>query len=120
MINEKSDRSDKQRPHGRAFVTYKAEGGLLSFMRKPSPRLPVRSVSKDGMEFRSIEAPEVGQRIILSLWSQHHPKATRIRAQVSAVTPETRIGEQTYAFLVGVKFVEISTEAWEIIHRLSH
>ena len=119
MADEKADHSEKKRPHVRAFLTYKEDGGLLSFLKKSSPRLPVRRVAKDGLEFRSIEALETGQRIVLSLWSRAHRKPGRVRAEVSEVTPETRIGEQTYAFRVEVKFVEISSEAWTILHRLT-
>ena len=119
MAREKADRSDRKRPHGRAFVTYKPDLGFLAFLKKTSPRLPVRSVDKDGMEFRSIEALDIGQRVLLSIWSHSHPKPARLRAEVSEVTPETRIGEQTYAFRVGVRFLEISSEAWAILHQLA-
>ncbi len=111
--------SEKKRLQGRAFVKYRADAGLLSFMKKWSPRLPVRSVDNEGLEFRSIETLEVDDRIVLSLWSQSHPTPARVTAQVSQVVAETRIGEQTYAFRIGVKFVELSSEAWNIISRLS-
>lgn len=111
------ERPAKKRHSVRASITYKEEG-FLSFLRKPSPRLPVLSVTKEGMEFRTIEALRVGGRVALLLRSAQHHKPCRIRAEVSAINPETRIGEQTYAFRVEVKFVEISSEAWSALHNL--
>ena len=118
MADPENSDTERERPHGRAFVTYRAKGGMLGFLKKSSPKLPVRSVSKEGMEFRSVEAPTEGERIVLSLRSQHHPKPASVHAEVSKVSPETRIGEQRYAFRVEVKFVEISSEAWNILNRL--
>ena len=102
----------------RASVTYKEEG-FLAFLRKPSPKLPVVEVAKEGLVFRSVNVLTEGQHIVLSLRSAQHPRPSRIRAQVSSVAPETRIGEQTYAFRVQVKFVEISSEAWPALQALA-
>ncbi len=119
MPDAKANEADKRRPRGRAFVKYKPDSGIWSFLKKPSARLPVCSIDNEGMQFRSMEAPAVGDKLTLSLWSASRGKPARIRAQVSEVAPETRIGEQTYAFRVAVKFIEISSEAWEIISRLA-
>ena len=113
-----ADPNEKKRPSHRAFVTYKDEG-FLAFLKKPSAKLPVVEVTKEGMQFRSIEPLADGQGIVLMLRSQQHPKPARIKAQVTAVHPETRIGEKTYAFRVEAKFVNISTEAWTIVNALA-
>ena len=117
MPDPKAKEPTPRRPRG-VFVKYKPDSGIWSFLKKPSSRLPVCSIDKEGMQFRSMEAPAVGERLNLSLCAARGKPAS-IRAQVSEVVPETRIGEQTYAFRVAVKFIEISSEAWEIISRLN-
>lgn len=119
MKDERKQQSpDKRHVAVRASVTYK-EGGLLALFRRPSPKLPVVEIDKEGMVFRSVEVLVEGQQVVLFLRSSHHPRPSKILARVSAVVPETRIGGQTYAFRVHVKFVELSSEAWAALHRLA-
>jgi len=118
MADPTEKKTEKKRPSHRAFVTYKDEG-FLAFLKKPSPKLPVVEVTKEGMQFRSIDPLDEGRGVLLMLRTQQHPKPARIKAQITAVHPETRIGEKTYAFRVEVKFVDISPEAWTNVHALA-
>jgi len=113
-----ADPNEKKRPSLRAFVTYKEEG-LLAFLKKPSTKLPVVEVTKEGIQFRAIDPLAEGLGVVLMLRSQQHPKPAKIKAQITAVHPETRIGEKTYAFRVEARFVDISTAAWTIVNALA-
>jgi c-di-GMP-binding flagellar brake protein YcgR len=76
------------------------KGGLLAFLKPPSPRYLLLNVSETGAHFITKEALAVGQQLRLSM------EAPQIRGGITAACAIVwiRKSEDINAFRVGVKF----------------
>jgi len=72
-------------------------------------------ISKNGVQFRTTEALDVGETLFMTLRFPTMPKPVKVKAEVRWCREEKKVGIEDYTHVVGAHFVEYSPEGWDLI-----
>lgn len=118
MVDARDKRSDTRPILKGSSVVYKKESAFSFFSSWPADKFPVIDLTRTNIEFRTNEKLPVGQKLALLVRVPGCGGPAKLKAEVTAAWPETRIGEHVYSQRVTARLVRISSEAWDVFKRL--
>ena len=116
MARESIEKTQPRKAIKRAYVEYSKSGTRLSRLFRPEVhRGPMVDVNKEGVQFRTTSALEVGESLYMTLRFAEVPEAVKLKAVVRWVREEKKVGIENYTHVVGAEFTDFTPQAWDLI-----